>query len=333
MSVNNAMTKNVSLKAALKPAELKPYTQRSNLIATWLVFFNWALIIAAFTLTALWPTPLVIIISLVLLANRQLGLAILMHECAHYSLFKSRELNRWVGTLLCAAPVIADLNGYRKYHMQHHIDAGTTADPDYPNYKNYPVTKSSMGRKIARDFTGITGLKTLYATLLMNAGLLNYDMSYQSHSAEKKIGFQQGLTNLIKNLALPVTMHLLMWFTLYWLGHGWLYGLWWVSYFTVYMFILRIRNAAEHGAVPDLLDKDPLLHARTTYASWWERLTFSPNYVNYHMEHHLRPSVPCYRLPSFHAYLQQRGLLNHIDVAPGYLHVMRQLTQKPLAPS
>jgi len=271
------------------------------------LLFNWGLIVFAFALPAIWFNPLTVFLSLLLLANRQLGLAILMHECAHNSLFLSKKLNKWLGQVLCAAPVIADLDGYRKYHMRHHAEAGTDIDPDYPNYKNYPVTKASMVRKITRDLTGITALKTLYAVLLMNAGVLRYDMSYQSYSADKKLS--------------AVTM----WAVLYAVGHAWLYALWWLSYFTVYMVILRIRNAAEHGSVPDLLNTDPLLHARTTYASWWERLTVAPNYVNYHLEHHLRPSVPCYRLAEFHQYLNQRGMLKGVHVATGYVDVIRQL--------
>ncbi|MAC71727.1 MAG: hypothetical protein CMP84_16195 [Gammaproteobacteria bacterium] len=62
------------------------------------------------------------------------------------------------------------------------------------------------------------------------------------------------------------------------------------------MLFSRIRNLAEHAAVPDLTDSDPLLNSRTTLASWWERLTFAPNSINYHLEHNLLPAVPKYRL-------------------------------------
>ncbi len=315
----------MNVRTALKPAEVKPFTERSDLIGAWLVLFNWGLIVLAFALPAIWWHPVSVIISLLLLANRQLGLAILMHECAHGALFASKSMNKWAGQVLCAAPVIADLDGYRKYHMRHHAEAGTTTDPDYPNYKNYPVTKLSMTRKVIRDLCGLTAIKTLYAVFLMNAGVLNYDMSYQSHAVEKKLRLGEIVANLAKNLALPVIVHIVMWAALYATGHGVLYGLWWLSYFTVYMLILRIRNAAEHGNVPDLLNTDPLQHARTTYASWWERLSFAPNYVNYHMEHHLRPSVPCYRLPAFHRYLKQRGLLDNVSIAKGYIEVVQQL--------
>jgi len=312
-------------KSLLAPEEIKSFTGRSDVRGLWILFVNWALVALAFALPALWFNPLTVIMSLILLANRQLGLAILMHECAHYTLFKTRSLNKWLGRLLCGAPVLADLDGYRSYHLKHHKEAGTTNDPDYPNYKNYPVSKSSLKRKVLRDFSGVTGVKTFYVLMLMNAGLLNYDMSYQANSAEKSLSAGKIARNLASNLFFPITVNVLMFAILYAFGHAWLYALWWISYFTVYMFILRIRNAAEHANVPDLLNKDPRLHARTTYACWWERLTFAPNYVNYHLEHHWIPSIPCYRLKDFHRFLLQKGILNNIKVSPGYVDVVQQL--------
>lgn len=315
----------MSIRTQLKTDELKTFTQRSNAKGAWLVLFNWSLLSAAFAAPIIWFHPITIITSIIIIANRQLGLAILMHECAHYSLFTSKKANQWVGNVLCGAPVFADVSGYRKYHMRHHAEAGTTTDPDYPNYKHYPVSKKSMTRKVLRDMVGITAVKQLYALLLMNAGVLAYDMSYQSNKAEKEINVRSVINNLIRNLFLPILIHLGFWAVLYTLGHGWAYSLWWVSYFTVYMLILRIRNAAEHASVPDLLDRDPLLHARTTYARWWERLTCAPNYVNYHMEHHLRPSIPCYNLKRFHEYLKGKGLVDEKHIAKGYGDVIGQL--------
>ncbi|TDF35657.1 fatty acid desaturase [Alteromonadaceae bacterium M269] len=309
----------------LDPKAVRTFGEKSNLKGGWILLFNWLLIAFAFALPIISLNAVTVIVSLVILANRQLGLAILMHECSHYSLFKTHKLNQVLGQIFCGAPVLADLDGYRTYHLRHHSEAGTTTDPDYPNYKNYPVTNKSWTRKVIRDFAGITGLKTLYAILLMNAGVLKYDMSYQSSSADKKLSAFQVFVNLLRNLALPFIVHLAIWGALAFLGHGWLYALWWISYFTVYMFIIRVRNAAEHGNVPDLLDKNPLLHARTTYASWWERLTFAPNYVNYHLEHHLRPNIPCYNLKAFHQYLLDEGHLKEVRVATGYIDVMRQL--------
>ena len=34
-------------------------------------------------------------------------------------------------------------------------------------------------------------------------------------------------------------------------------------------------------------EPNPLHHARTTMASWWERMWLAPYWVNYHCEHHM----------------------------------------------
>lgn len=317
----------MSFRNELSRDEILPFMEKSDVMGVWLIVFNWALMVAVFALVVVWPNVFTVLLSLILLANRQLGLAILMHECAHYSLFKTRWLNQWLGQWLCAAPILVSLDGYRRYHMQHHKFAGTTDDPDYPNYKNYPVTRDSLLRKVLRDLVGYTGLKTVYAVLLMNAGLLNYDMSYQQRSAEKRLPMQQVVLNLWRNLLPSVLVNTLMWAVLYASGHGIVYLLWPVAYLTTYMFILRIRNAAEHASVPDLLDADPRLHARTTYANIIERLLFAPNYVNYHLEHHWAPSVPCYQLGKFHRYIKEKGLLRDTEVASGYWSVIRGLVK------
>ena len=93
------------------------------------------------------------------------------------------------------------------------------------------------------------------------------------------------------------------------------------------MLYSRIRNAAEHGAVMDLFDPDPRKHTRTTYARWWERMTVAPNRVNYHLEHHILSSVPCYRLKEFHEFLRAKGVLSEANICHGYGEVMRQLIQ------
>ena len=110
-----------SIKSSLKPADIKQFTERSNTAGWWMLIVNWGLVAIAFALPIIWFHPITLVVSVVLLANRQLGLSILMHECAHYSLFESRQLNQNIGNYLCAAPVLASLDGYRKYLSLIHI--------------------------------------------------------------------------------------------------------------------------------------------------------------------------------------------------------------------
>ena len=69
-------------------------------------------------------------------------------------------------------------------------------------------------------------------------------------------------------------------------------------------------------------------NSRTTIASWWERLFLAPNYVNYHLEHHLLMTVPHYKLPDFHRMLRERGLLGDANVVHGYRSVLELASSK-----
>jgi len=108
-------------------------------------------------------------------------------------------------------------------------------------------------------------------------------------------------------------------------GHPALALMWPVAFLTTYLCFARLRQVAEHGGVPDLFDPDPRRNTRTTLARWWERVCVAPNFVNYHLEHHLAAGVPCYRLRAFHELLEQRGAYTHTQFPKGYPAVLRQV--------
>jgi fatty acid desaturase len=115
------------------------------------------------------------------------------------------------------------------------------------------------------------------------------------------------------------------------LGHPLAWLLWPAAWLTTYMLFARIRNAAEHGALPGTTTTDVWSNTRTVAANWLERLTVAPNRVNFHLEHHLAPTVPCYRLPELHRWLEASGMLARASVATGYVDVVRALTRVPRA--
>ena len=282
------------------PQELSPFTQRSNQRAAWLVAFNWITVAAIFAGVALWTNPLSILVGIALLGGRQLGFAALMHDCGHRMLFANDVANRLVGQWLCAYPILSDLPRYAAGHQRHHALAGTREDPDLPNYMNYPISKASFRRKVVRDLTGQTGWKALRATWRRGkAGLFHAPWN------DNALG-----GHVLVNAA----MFAVLWAT----GNGWLYLMWPVAYLTTYMLIARLRQVAEHGAVPDLYDPDPRLNTRTTLVRWFERPFLAPYNLNYHLEHHLHSGIPCYRLASFHRFLDGKGLFRETELPNGY---------------
>ena len=120
-------------------------------------------------------------------------------------------------------------------------------------------------------------------------------------------------------------MNLLIFGTLLAFDAGWLYLMWVVSYVFINPLISRIRQVAEHGAVPDLYSSDPRENTRTVRAGWLARV-FVPHGVNYHLEHHMLASVPCYRLKLLHQLLTEKGFYDGVSFPTGYIDLLLKVT-------
>src|SRR5262244_2507225 len=161
---------NTSWYQTLGRDEVRRLLTMHDVWSWWALAVDWGLVFASFALVAAWPNPLTVIVALFVIGARQLGLAVLMHEAAHRTLFANRRLNDWVGNWLCAFPVWSDLRPYRPYHLQHHAKTWTDEDPDLALATPFPITWASMRRKIWRDLSGQTGVKRLQATLRRDLG-------------------------------------------------------------------------------------------------------------------------------------------------------------------
>ena len=312
------------VQSYLTREEMKQLTTASDWRGLWALCFNWGLIYACFIAVAWRPNVGMIALALILIGGRQLGLGILMHDAAHFGLFRSKFLNRFCGQWFCAMPMFLDLDAYRRYHFRHHRTAGTSQDPDRPNYLPYPVSKRSFLRKMFRDLSGITGVKTFLMSMMMYAGELEYALSYKQQ-ADSAASWKRWF-HVIWCCRACILVHACIFASLWSLAIAWTYLLWPVAYLTTYSLFSRIRNAAEHAAVPDINSQDARKNTRTTLARFWERLTVAPNYVNFHLEHHLFPHVPPYHLPTLYQYLSSRQAYGPaIEIRHGYGDVLRKL--------
>lgn len=300
------MSEPVSLSDAVSKDELRALMKTSDVKALGILIVNYAIISGAFAMAILWPNPLTILLAIALLAGRQLGLSVIMHDCAHHAFFSSRRVNEFVGHWLAGGPMNVSLRAYRKYHLTHHQHAGTPKDPDIVLVKNYPVPRDSLRRKFTRDFTGRTGIRDLIFKL-------------------RKLKLPKDLPWLVFHAAL---------FAALWLaGAPWAYALWWVAELFVFPAVTRLRNIGEHGVVKDRLSLEPRDNTNTTIANPIERLFLAPNYVNYHCEHHHFAAVPPYNLPKLHRLLRARGYYDRHDcLSRGYRDVIRRAVRsEPVA--
>lgn len=290
-------------------SELQPFTGKSDGRGAWCVLCQWGLTLLIFWVMASWTNLLTILLGTVLLGGRQLGFFVLTHETGHRTLFKTPALNEWVGTWLTSPFDYTNGRAYMREHLMHHQSVGSeTLDPDIQNYRDYPITKARLKRKLKRDLTGQTGWRNLSA---------KYRALYRldQQTGEDRAALLRGLgVNLLMLGIMALT------------GHPWLYLVWLAAQIFVYPAIVRIRQIAEHAAVPDLTASDARLNTRTTLSHPLARLLICPHQVNYHIEHHLLASIPIYRLRAAHEYLKQNGYYAEVPTPPGYGALLKAVT-------
>ncbi len=308
----------------LSAEQISALTARSDLRGLWAVISTWIVIAATFAVMAIWPNPLTIFFGVWMLAGRQLALAILQHEAAHGTLFRSRALNDVLGDWACARPIWLDMHKYRAHHLRHHAHTGLDGDPDLSLSAPFPVTRRSLARKLLRDITGYTGLKVMLGHVLMAAGIIRWTVAndIERLPPDGCSGLKRVMLTL-RNLGPTLLFHAALFALLWSLGQGWLFALWMLAYLAPFALLLRLRSLAEHACTEAV--GDAFRNTRTTQAGWLARMTVAPMRVNYHIEHHFMASVPYYRLPQLHRMLRAQGL--HESV-PGYLDVLRTVSAK-----
>lgn len=291
-------------KKPLDRDQLRALRGLSRLRGLGSIAWTWGWIAACFVAYWLAPTirgrAAVVIAGVVLVSGRQLGLAVLMHEGAHWLLLPGRRANDRVSNWLCAYPLLLDTASYRAIHLQHHKHTWTDDDPDLGLAAPFPISKASFRRKVARDLLGLTGLKR-YAFLLA---------TWRFRRAPFW-GF--AITN--------GAMLAACWAAGIWEAY---LLLWLLPSLTGFSLVLRLRSIAEHAAVSD--PGDPMRQTRTTLAHPIVRFFMAPHHVGYHLEHHLYMYIPHYRLARVHRLLDEAGALEGAEIARGYAGVWRRAT-------
>ncbi len=299
--------------------EWSQLTYRSAWRGVWCVAHCWG--VMALMVFACWyfQHPLAYLLAIPIIGTRQLGLAILMHDASHGTLHPRRRLNDFMGQWLCGAFVGADLFRYRSYHLKHHKFTQQPEDPDLSLTASFPVTPSSLRRKLFRDLTG----QTFFSVRIRP--FLKPQAKVETHaSADTVVIDHGGLRFVAVNLLLLALLSL----TTSW----WVYlVLWLLPLATWFMVSIRIRNMAEHACVSH--SDDPFHHARTTKAGFLARMFIAPYFVNFHIEHHLFMSVPCWTLPHVHQRLMEKGYASRMEVQQGYEHVLKVLTGASAQPA
>ncbi|MGA9521472.1 MAG: fatty acid desaturase family protein [Myxococcaceae bacterium] len=224
--------------------------------------------------------PALYLVTFAFLGARYLALAVLMHDAAHYRLFANRAVNDWVGSYLCGAPALLSMQDYRHGHLAHHAHLGTPEDPELPFRKMVSVMPQA-GVLIVGSLIGISGLMLVVS---VNRGF------------KRALGLATIPAVLLLAWLAPSAARLI---ALYWLLP---YFLWTAGANVLRTFAEHYDVDLEHASTPERV-----YAARVIRPSWLARLFIAPNNVGYHLDHHLYPSVPFYRLPELHALLLEHA--------------------------
>src|SRR5262245_53235373 len=240
------------------------------------------------------------VLAVAIIASRQHALMVLTHEGIHKRLSRTLWLNDWVARFVAAFPVFISLAKWRFIHLYHHQYTHTADDPDRAIYARYPLRRKIFLRLLLRDMCGLNVVTTL--KYFIDIPLITPDFNRRFLGETRDAQYRQ-----IADMRA---------FTFFWvmiMGGGLHFGgsrsallwalYWLVPYCTFTQVFFRIRGAIEHGNVPD--PNNPYRQTRTYFMHPVLGFFFSPKQVNYHLEHHLYPSVPFYHLSQLHTLLRQ----------------------------
>lgn len=250
----------------------------SELSSRWNVAFivlEWLSIFLAVYCTEKFFNPITYFLAVVWVGSRLHALAILMHEAAHYRLFKNRKINEIIGEVFCAWPITVTLRGYRISHLTHHQYVNTPDDPDWEDGSKedyrFPKTKKQMAWALIRNFIGL-GFWSEFSDTAKSKEFNQIPLSL-------RIAQYAAYAALIVCSVIFSFWKLLI---LYWL----------VPAITSLIFIFYFRTIAEHYGLE--------ANTRNTIGTFWEKILLAPYNVGHHLDHHLHPGVPWYNLRKLH---------------------------------
>lgn len=284
----------------LSKEEIRNLSQIDSVKFTAVALLEFGLIALAVWISQTWWNPLIYVLAVIVIGSRINGLGALMHDAAHYRGYANRKLNDFVGEII-ALPTSASMAGYRNTHFAHHRELNSENDPDWQ--RNVGLTEYEFPAPrvtvVMRALQYLSGLKSVSAVTGFHKNKDTRDIA--AAVARARLFFFVAL--LISSIVLGFWKLLL----LYWI----------VPLMTVFLAIRYIRNVAEHYA---LEHENVLTESRTVLAPFWELWLIAPWGLNYHLEHHLFPGVPCFRLGELHRLLMTRKPYPEIaHVTHGYL--------------
>lgn len=258
------------------------------------------------TLPVVLPIRIIMMIPLVLIAQQGIHLlGWVGHEGFHLSLHRNKYVSAFLG-IFFSSMVAGFLEiGAAISHWNHHRYTNQSSDPDceiFVKFKNF-WTRLFFARMTANRVYIINTFKMAFNLPLP----YTYKLPFK-----KEMVCVMAWTNIF--------------FSLFWIGiytaitiYDPLTGI--VSIIIPHILLIQsgLRSYVEHAGT----GIGPFQDSRTRTSPFSTVFYF---FNNYHLEHHLYPSVPCYKLPTVHKYLRDQGFYEKANspietgILGAYLH-------------
>lgn len=283
--------------------------RRLSRLEPWLgvahILLEWTAIVAAVWVAETFWHPLLYAAAVVWIGARQHALAIMAHDGVHGLIVPRRRVNDLLAELLLAWPVLVPFRSYRHVHRLHHRHLGTARDPDFARNRPDRLGRRGGALEFARIMLGLNAEQR---------GLLAFfawgDVAVETERLRTRPWLRGGYYALVLAVAAAAG------------GSSLLARYWFVPLFTWFLFCMRLKGTAEHFAVEG---REPLNLSRSIRPGLLTRLLVAPKQVYCHIEHHLYPSVPHYRLRELQAELMKYpGYAERAHVTGGYVAFLRE---------
>jgi fatty acid desaturase len=204
-------------------------------------------------------------------------ITVVMHDCTHHTLFKSRRLNGVVGVLLGALTGV-DFNSFCHQHWRHHRSYGRDGDPQGFQYLELRrMTPSELRWHLAKPLLGLNLRSVIVESVLAPRNLARL--------------IRTGEITIVALVQLAILAIVTRVGT-----YPLLAALPFLSGATFGLFFSQLRGIAEHGDVGQ--GDTPIV--RSHASSWLDRIFLYDVNFNHHAEHHAHPQIPSCHLPAVH---------------------------------
>jgi len=209
----------------------------------------------------------------------------LQHQFLHFSAFQSRRINKIVGTLL-GLPTLTSFHAYRRSHLEHHRNLGTSNDTPFFTYRF--VDQPSVGSLIY-DLLGVSHIKASLSAIFGSGDSRLIRLPEGDEPSNISERFDYGLMGFLLVCAT---------FTAVVFGPAIILKVWILPFVLVAQPLHFLIELPEHIGC-DEGTTDVLRNTRTIVGTRFSR--WLTNYNNMHVEHHLEPTLIMNQMPSVYA--------------------------------